>query len=196
MNERKKRIKINFTQGCIITVLIYFALTSIFYFAAKEQLYNRVSKWQIETIAGDYATPEITNEFVLHQEFLCQMDRIERFTVNICTFARANTGSLQIRLLDNTANTELYRCIYNIADLADGQIVDCILPEKANGVREHILTIELSAPECSIGNAVAPWYASTINTENQQLYFKIGKWKRDFSAQIQIRICKRKICFL
>ena len=169
--KEKKQIKLNFTQGCIAVVILYFLIISVFYYAAEEQLYNRESKWQIETIAGDYATPEITNEFTLRQEFLCEMDRIERFSVNICTFARANTGTLQIRLLDNTTQAELYSYTQNVAELADGQIIECTLPEKVDGVREHVLAIELSTAEGIAGNAVAPWFASTVNTENQQLYF-------------------------
>ncbi len=169
--KEKRHIKLNFTQGCIATIILYFLVISIFYFAAGEQLYIRESKGELVSIIGDYATPEITNEFTVRQEFLCEMDAIEKFSINICTFARANTGNLQIRLYNNTTQMELYCYTQNLSELLDGQVIECTLPEKVEGIREHILAIELSAPEGVIGNAVAPWHASTINTENQQLYF-------------------------
>lgn len=169
--KEKKRLKINFTQGCIAVVVLYFAIIGVIYFAAKEQLYSRESEAQLETVVADYATPEVTKELIIVQEFLCEMDRIEKFSVDICAFARVNTGNLQVRLHDVTMQQDLYIQNYSVGEFVDGQVLECILPEKADGVRNHILIIELSSIDGVIGNAVAPLYASTINMENQQLYY-------------------------
>lgn len=169
--KENNRITLNFTQGCIVIIILYFVISGIFYYAAGEQLYTRKSKGELASIAGDYATPEITGEFTVRQEFLSQMDQIEKFSVNICTFARANAGFLQVRLSDITTQTELYTGVQDLSILVDGQVIEWLLPQTVDGVRGHMLSLELFAPESVIGNAVAPWYASTINTENQQLFF-------------------------
>lgn len=168
--ERKRnKLKISFTQGCILAAVFYFVLAGIFYYAAGEQLYERRSRNEITGAAWESPASEVTEEQDVRQDFVCEMDIMEHFTVPVCTFARENTGKLTIHLQDLSADRELYSGSWNLKELADGQILDCWLAKRAEGVHGHMLSIILSSDAVQ-GNAVAPWYAPSVVSEGQQLY--------------------------
>lgn len=166
----KQRIKIRFEHGCIIAVILYFVLACVFYYAAGDQLYERRSENEIESIAGIYTAPEITKEQTVRQVFLCEMDKLERFTINFCTFARENTGELEICLRDENTKEEIYNGSFLLEKLEDGQDLECLLPACREDVRGHVMAIEIFS-DGVIGNAAAPWCADTGISQGQQLYF-------------------------
>ena len=174
MGQRKQFWKkINFTQGCILAAVLYFLLAGVFYYAAGEQLYERRSRHEGESVAWESPAPEVTGKQDIRQDFICEMDALEHFTVAVCTFARVNTGKLVIRLYDQSAGKELYNDSFRMEELTDGQVIDCILIKRAENVREHVLSIVLSS-DSTQGNAVAPWYAPSVVSNGKQLYLADG----------------------
>lgn len=167
---RKQRKRVSFAQGCMILVVLYFLLAGVFYYAAGEQLYERKSKNEIMSPANVYTAPEITNEQTVKQVFLCEMDMIERFTVKMCTFARENIGDLEIYLQDEDTQKLLYQGSWRLEDIEDGLDLECLLPERVDWVRGHVLTIEIRS-NGTFGNAIAPWCADEAASKDRQLYF-------------------------
>ncbi len=159
----------SFTQGCILAAALYFLLAGIFYYAAGEQLYERRSENEIPGAAWESPTPEVTKKQDIRQDFLCEMDILEHFTVAVCTFARENTGNLVIRLYDLSADRELFQESLRMEKLTDGQVLDCVLTQRADNVRGHVLCVTLTS-DGTQGSAIAPWYAPSAVQEERQLY--------------------------
>ncbi len=151
-------------------IALYFVLISLFYYAAKEQLYERQSAGNISSVPGDRVTAELTEGLLLSQRFLCEMDKVERFSVNIATFARKNTGTLWMELWDDTEKKKIYSERFALEELIDGQVLEVVLSDAATGVRGHQLSIRMHSPGAAAGNAIAPWYASDGNAQGAQFY--------------------------
>lgn len=115
--------------------------------------------------------PELVSGFSIRQSFLCEMDKIDRFSVNVATFARVNEGNLQIALWDDTKGERIFSQTFRMERLMDGQEVACLLNQGQEGVRGHILSVELQAPGAVQGNTVAAWYADIEDAGGEQLYF-------------------------
>lgn len=162
--------KSSFTQGCILVLLAYFALAGVFYYAAGEQLYERRSENEIACVPGGGTTPELAGECSIRQEFMCGMDIIDRFSVNIATFARENKGSIRMALRDVTQGRRLYSRSLRMEELEDGQVLECVLSEGAAGVRGHVLAVEILAEGAAAGNAAALWNAAAADAACLQLY--------------------------
>ena len=158
-------------RACMLFIALYLAIISIFYYAAGEQLYERQSDHEISSTPGDSVTPELADGFWLRQEFVCEMDKVDRFSVNIATFARKNQGTLHMELWDDTLEQKVYSESFAMEDLIDGQVLECVLQEAAADVRGHKLSVRMASPDGTSQNAVAPWYASAGNASGAQLYF-------------------------
>lgn len=156
---------------CMLVMALYLAMVYIFYYAAGEQLYERQSNHEVSSVAGDRVTPELADGFWLSQEFLCEIDKVDGFSVNIATFARNNYGTLRMELWDNTLEQKVYSESFAMEGLIDGQVLKCELKEAAAGVRGHRLSIRMVSPDGTSQNAIAPWYASAGNAADAQLYF-------------------------
>lgn len=165
------KFKLNLKSGCFIFISIYFLVMTLFYFLAGEQLFYRNSRKSIESVEGQIATSEITSSNIVAQSFLCEMNRIEGFSIKIATFARVNTGYLKVRLIDETlGNMVIYENNLDVSTLEDSVFSYFALDRANDNVFGHQLRIELSSDLAVSGNAVAPWYNPTYHSENQQLF--------------------------
>lgn len=168
--EKTEQKKNSFMRGCILAAVLYVLLAAIFYYAAGEQLYERCSGNEVVSAEWESPAPEVTASHTIRQEFLCKMDLFEHFTFGVCTYARKNNGELSVRLCDLSDDRELYSGSWQMGELTDGQTLDCVLTKRAEGVRGHILSIELFSPNGKAGTAVSPWYAPSADMEGRQLY--------------------------
>ena len=134
--RKRNRKKISFTQGCILLVVFYFIFAGVFYYAAKEQLYERQSRNEIVSAAWESPTQEVTKKSDIRQDFLCEMDIMEQFTVAVSTLGRVNSGELVIRMYDLSTDRELYSGSWQMEELADGQVIDCVFTKRAEGMRK------------------------------------------------------------
>lgn len=155
----------------IIGLMIFFSLAEIIYLAAGEQLFIRKSRSEITSVIGDFATNEITKDFTVTQEFICYMNRIEAFSVQLATYARQNTGNINVQLKNVTKNKVIYVENINISELTDSAVTKIILKEPSTDVYENVMQIVISSKDGVNGNAVAPWFNSKSSNVNQQLYF-------------------------
>lgn len=156
---------------CMLVIAVYLVMISIFYYAAGDQLYERPSDNGISCTVGDSVTPELADGLWIRQEFLCEMDMVDRFSVNIATFARENHGALQMELWDDTLGKTVYSESFDMKELIDGQLLECVLHKAAAGVRGHQLSVRMICADGTSQNAVAPWLASAGNAKGAQLYF-------------------------
>lgn len=165
MNKKK------FLINSMIVLVVFFLLSGIVYFAAGEQFFIRKSKGEIESVVGDFATYEVTKDFAVTQEFVCTMDRLDTFTIQLATFARQNTGYVKIQLINKTEEKVLYDKEIDVSTLIDSVVTQFNLKIPAKNVFGDIMQIIISSPKGQNGNAVAPWFNSKGYVNNQQLYY-------------------------
>lgn len=168
MNDRKRH-KISFRKGCILAILIYFLLAGLLYFAAGSQLYERKANGEITSVQGDYAA-EIHKNCTLRQVFRCDMDIMDSFQVYIAAFQRENTGSITIRLYDDSLGIMLYENIIDAALTTEGQMIINEFPKRLENLRGHMLAIEISSESSVEGNAAGVWYHSSTHISDSQMF--------------------------
>ncbi len=166
--KHRKFHHINFVQGCALLLLFYLFIAGVFYFAAGEQLYWRESGYELVSLEGDYATPELADGFVVKQEFFCGMDRLQQVAVPVTTFARKNSGTVTMQIYDETAGRELASASWDMQDVTEGQLLECNLDDRT--IWHHTLSIRLSS-DGKAGGAIAPWYASTVTKEDSRFSY-------------------------
>lgn len=125
--KHRKFHHINFIQGCALVLLFYLSVAGVFYFAAGEQLYWRQSGFELASVEGDYATPELADGFTVKQEFFCGMDRLQQVAVPVTTFARKNSGTVTMQIYDETAGRELASQSWDMQNVTEGQLLACDL---------------------------------------------------------------------
>lgn len=173
---RKKRggRKIRFSQGCILAAALYFLLAALLYFAAGKQLYERVSHGELESVPGE-AAGEFAAGFTICQEFWCEMDALEDFGVYLTAFQRENAGHLRIQLQDKTTGQVLYEDTVDMAGVIDGQEAVAAFQPRLEGLRGHMLAIELRSEDGQAGQAAGACYSSVTQAEGGQLYINHNK---------------------
>lgn len=169
-----KEKKYSFIKVILAVIVIYYALTSLFYIVAKEQLYLRDRQLKENSVEAEIATNEIDKDTQVSQSFMSNMDRIDRYSILLTTFARKNIGTLNVKLYDKTENLVIDEQVIDVASVIDGTFIELQLDTAKTGLRDHILEIELSTSEGTFGNAVAPMYNSNITSQNEQLTINGG----------------------
>lgn len=156
----RNRHRTSFAQGCILTVILYFLLAGLLYFAAGSQLYERDARSEITSMPREYASGEFASGYLLRQTFRCDMDTMESFQIYIAAFQRENEGHLMIRLYDDTAGQMLHENSIDISQTVEGQAVISTFPQRFENLRGHMLAIELSSEDGMPGSAAGVWFYS------------------------------------
>ncbi len=165
-----KTLKKKNIRFCLGILLAYAFLAMVFYFASGSQLFERQSKYELDRIPGDYPLQELTAGDTIKQTFICEMDIIERFDLWISTFARDNTGTINVKLIDETTKNVEYEKLIDVSMLVDSEQLEFILGTPIRDVKGHTLSIQITSLDGEIGNAVSPWYSSKTQVEGQKLY--------------------------
>lgn len=166
-----RKFKINLTVGCGIFISLYIVLMVLFYFLIGEQLYWRDSSNGNISVAGEIATEEVEAGDIIEQRFVSNMSRIQKFSIRFTTFARKNSGNIQVRLYDETNQDELLsEKTLDVTNMLDGEYVAFDVDENQREVYGHHLRIVITTDEAIKGNAIAPWYNSKTFEKDQKLF--------------------------
>lgn len=166
MKTYKKKYK--YIKLLIMLLVVYYTLSTLFYIVSKEQLYFRDHQLSEKLVQAEIATTEITKDNTIKQTFISNMDRIDSFELLLTTFARKNTGEVQIKLYDSTVNKILYEEIIDVSKIIEGELLQFHLEIPSENLKSHLIVIELQSTN-NEGNAVAPMYNSTVREEGQHL---------------------------
>ncbi len=165
-----KKHRAGFEWGCMLTVVLYFFLIAVVYYSMGKQLYERASNGQLTSLKADYTTGEFAGDYVVRQIFTCQMDTLEGFCVFAASLQRENRGTIKVSLRDDTAGTVLYSDDTKMSEFTEGAKIRFDVPRRIEGIRGHVLALELSAADGKPGTAGAVWYCSTGQPQGQQLF--------------------------
>lgn len=170
MMKGRKKQGLRFDHGCILAIILYFLLAGIIYYAAGDQLYERSSRNEIMSEPLEYATGEITAGYTVRQDFWCEMDALVDFQIYIAAFQRNNTGHLIIQLYDDSKDRRLYEDVVDVSMTKEGQVITCVLPERLEHLKGHMLSIEITSDDGVPGHSPGLWYNAAAWHKDRQLY--------------------------
>lgn len=166
----KKKWKIKLTQGCVIIMVIYVVLTVGLYYIAGDEFKYRVSDKSIVSVEGNAPLNTLQKGNSVEQIFVPQTDIISSFSLKFATYGRQNTGTVRVKLLDDTDKSVLIDKQLNIYDFQDNSFVT-VKPEKLiESVKGKKLRISIVSETGTPDNAVTLWYNNAAKSPNQQLF--------------------------
>lgn len=166
-----KNKKNTLIRGCILAVLVYYIIIICFYYIAGEQLYFRDSKNQIVSANIEYAVGEITEETMASQEFMCNMDRLDAYSISFGTYERDNAGTIVVKLFNLTNNTLVDQKELDVSKLQNCEYAYLKLDRPINNVYGHRFKIEMTSENSMEGNAITPMYSASVIMEESGLSY-------------------------
>lgn len=171
MRKINEHAQINLKKVCAVFMLMYIFVVIVFYFAAGEQLFIRNSKDNFDSGYGNTLTAELLQGNVVSQVFQVKMDQLESLSLQLATFARRNTGTIEIRIRNTNTEETLFTQTIDVAQLQDSIYTTISIPQGIKGLRNQTIALEIYSATGIPGNAVASWYCSGIEKDGWQLYF-------------------------
>lgn len=156
-------------KGCAIVVAAYVILAICFFFICGEQLHSRND---VTDMLTPFATiGEITSDTVVVQQIRPTGELLTGVTLQGENYARSNTGSLVVEIL--RGDELLDRAEVNIQELEENAPVYIPLEIPINGT--DYLTLRITAPESTPGNAVTLYYGNSRSATRAQIKADLGE---------------------
>lgn len=143
-------VKISLRRGCWTAMAAYLLLAVSFYFLGGDQLRHRddLTDWLTPT----FQIGEVTKGVALEQPFSPGTDTFEYVTVLPGTYARKNTSTVQIQILNG--DKVLGQRMWNAAELSEGSPISVGADHPAAFPKGTMLTLRITSPDAAPGNAV------------------------------------------
>lgn len=156
---KKNRLEI----GCMLFVILYLLSAILFYYIGGEQLKYKSIITDMTEQNG--ITGEIHNDSKIVQTFTTEADYFEKITLLVATFARENTGYLNVKIVEHDTNKVLGEKKLDVHKFSDNS--ECVIDftNPIENVKNKELDIIVSASESKIGNAVTLYYNSDAANE-------------------------------
>ncbi len=110
---------------------------------------------------------EILHDSIIEQTFFMDEDILSAFSLMFATYARQNTGSVSINLIDNSDSSILFSQNIDVSVLNDNDFI-WLKPEPyIKGLKGKTLRISVSSQNGIPGNSVTLWYNDTVQQANR-----------------------------
>lgn len=168
-------------------VLVYVALTILFYFLAGDQLHLRESRGNISLSPAESGTVELCQGAVVEQQFTVKIQRLESVSVQWGTYYRSNAGTVTMELWDQQNGSLLLSQKYDAAAIQEGGLTTLTAEESIEGLYQVPLLLRIYA-DSQIGSAASPLMSlSTQETADQAFLLMLNGAPTDgmlcFTAQ-------------
>ena len=161
MNNRKIKIK-----NILKFIIIFIVCAGIFYFVSYEKIKYDDIGYSVNNIENNIG--EIVEGDVIRQTFRNYSDILTEISISIATYARSNTGSLIIDLVEEE-NILMYEWVFDISTLEDNSILtlncDNLKLKKGN---EYSLVVTTRGS--TYGNAMTLYTSNTTSILEGTLY--------------------------
>lgn len=152
-------------KGCGIAIIVYLILVVLFYWIGGEQLHYRNSQSDMVTPSG--VVNEITSDMVLEQEVSVDGDFLVSLDMMGATYARQNTGTLQIEVCDMDGQI-LTTYPVDVSQLQDNAEFSVVFFEPVP-VPDGRVLLRITAPDAVPGNAVTLYYGNTMSASRYEV---------------------------
>jgi ABC-2 type transport system permease protein len=147
-----------------IVLAVYVLLTVSFYFLAGEQLRLRDSRGDLELPVADSAPYELCAGMVYEQQFIAKIQRLQSIGVQFGTYYRENAGTVTMELADSRDGSILMSQSFDMASIAEGQLLTVTAPEPIESVYNVPLILRLYS-DGQPGTSAAPLVDSTVEAK-------------------------------
>lgn len=156
----------NMKLGCIMAVIAYVFLAILFYYVGGDQIkYNKISS---EMIEQDGVIGEILDNSIV-QTVTVQSDIIESVTFLCATYARENTGYLNVQIIDHNNKKVLDDIKIDVINFKDNEKYEIKLSNPIKNVKYKKLSIRISATNSYKDNAITIYYNSKESQNDNEL---------------------------
>lgn len=158
-------------KACLMVLICFIALAVIFYWIAGNQMRFR----EEETDAINASTPvgELTSDMELHQPFTVDADEITGISMKFSTYARENSGHLEITIIDSEG-TVIGHTTISALEIVDNAVKRISFPETVQIVPGERYDLVLTSSDSIPGNAVTAWYGNTMSAARTKVTVEIS----------------------
>lgn len=157
-------------QLCLLFKLLisYLFLMVAFYFIGGDQLKY---KYVVSPLGSqDGILEEFTKDIEIRQPFVPTEKSLETIDILFCTYARENTGTITVKIIDETG-TEMARQFIDVSALKDNNAHKWVISPGIPDVEGKSLTLILTS-DCMPGTSPSIYYS--VPTDNQQTFYVNG----------------------
>ena len=154
---------------------LYWALVVLIYAVAHPQFHYTAVKG--DTLSAQSVVGEIGGEMQIEQRLTAPADQITGIEILVDTYGRTNRGTLQAELLNEQGET-VARGGADISAFENFKYASIPMEQTAEVRQGENLTLRLSAPECTEGNAVTVYYGNTVSTGRFDIAKQISENER------------------
>ncbi|OVE67347.1 hypothetical protein CCS79_14600 [Clostridium diolis] len=158
-------------QIAIILFIFYFLLAGLFYYLAGDELHLRKSRGNIDLPIATSGAVELIKGNSVEQEFVSKIELLQGVSVQMGTYMRHNTGSVNFELADTETGQILLNKSIDVESISEGEKIDLAIGRDIEGTYNHKLKLSIYSEDCVSGNAVSPLINSNEKKSDLQLYF-------------------------
>lgn len=150
----------------IITTVVVMLLLLVFWWASGENLYYTSTK--TSTPAPSATAALIDEDTVLEFPFVAECDQIEKISLMINTFGRADNGTILLELLDD--NGAVIAAQYmDTSTMIDYSYNDLTFRNAVDVVKDKSYVLRISAQNAPKGMGIGIWSGDSISTGRFQI---------------------------
>lgn len=165
-----KKWKVTLTQGCTIFMVTYMVFMVGLYFITGDEFKYRVSDKSIVSVEGNTPVNALQQGDLVEQTFMSHTDIIDSFSLKFATFDRQNTGTIRVKLLDDSDKRVLLDKQLDVSGFQDNAFVTVKPETRIERVKGKTLRISIVSENGTPDNAVTLWYNNTARSPGQQLF--------------------------
>lgn len=149
------------TSSLLIKIVcIYLIVFTVFYGVAYHQI--NYKEYEQIVLSGDGTIGGIVDGKVVRQEFHYDGDYIRAISIRIGTYARNNTGSLNVSLKEKSRDKIIWKSVYDVANLEDNSLLELGIEQRLSK-DISIYSLEITSNGCDENNAVTIYSSSSSN---------------------------------
>ena len=130
-------------RNYIFAVLICLGLGAFFYFVGGEEL--RCQTTSTEMAEANSTLPEIVDGVEIRQKMTIEKDIVEKISIRMATYARANNGILTLSLVDNQTGKTLEECHVDVSLLPGDTLYEWEFSEPLTDCKGKTFTLTAGA---------------------------------------------------
>lgn len=180
-NNFKKNI--NIKTIAIFTICVYMVMTLLFHYLAGNSLYFRNSRGNIDVYPPTSGTIELVEGSVVEQNFIAEIQKIDKLSVIWGTYGRINDGTVKIELINQNNGTILATKSFLAKDMVEGYKAEITIEPALENLYNSPLKIRITSNSTKIGSSPSPMMSNKIEDNN------------DFSLYINGEKIQGRLCF-
>ncbi len=158
-------------KGCLIAILCFAAIAVVFDWIAGEQMRFRNRK--TDSVNAMAPIGELTKDTELRQPFETEAEEITGISMLLSTYARENSGLLEITIVDSDGKT-VGQVSVAASEIVDNAVRQISFPEMVRTVPGRQYELVLSSPDSVPGNAITAWYGNTMSAAHAEVPLAIS----------------------